>query len=209
MAANAKKVGLPDITVDTPVMVTEARACVEARTKVTEYTNVEKKHSSTLSELASSKRKEEANKDNYIGIVRVNEKDIPLVRIEMRMEGGALDVEEEENLNALYGATRTLLFQREKVVNEILDPMALIEELKNNGLNPFDYLDLKVRVGMDHILTPYQQIVTSSEAFLPKEGFLNTLNEINNTLSEDAKTYTRAYLDGSLKPRVVHETKSK
>ena len=124
------------------------------------------------------------------------------------MENGALAVDEGKNLDMLYGTARPLLFQKERVVNEIVDPMALIKELIDAGKNPFDYIDIAVRKGMDHVLVESKN-VTSGEAYLPKEGFLNTLNEIKNTLSDNAKTYTKEYLNNTLKPRVVLGTKGK
>jgi hypothetical protein len=204
----SKKQSLPEVNVDAGQIVDEARAAVEARSKVAEFTTIEKQHTEAISKLAVEKRVEEAGRDNYIGIVRVTGQDLPPVRVEMRMENGALDVSEDSNLDAIYGSTRPLLFQREKVVNEIIDPMALIQELVDAGKNPFDYVDLKVRTGMDHILVESKH-VTSGEAVLPKEGFLNTVNEIKNTLSPDAKEYTKAYLENALKPRVVLGTKGK
>ena len=203
-----KKEGLPDINVDKGPIIESARTAVECRAQIAELTTTEKTASSEIAKLAEGLRQEEVGRDKYIGIVRVTGEELPPVRVEFRMENGALAVDEGKNLDMLYGTARPLLFQKERVVNEIVDPMALIKELIDAGKNPFDYIDIAVRKGMDHVLVESKN-VTSGEAYLPKEGFLNTLNEIKNTLSDNAKTYTKEYLNNTLKPRVVLGTKGK
>ena len=203
-----KKEGLPEINIDNGQIVDEAKQAVEARSKIAELTTVEKQHSHEIAVLAEGLRQEEVSREKYIGIVRVTNSELPPVRVEFRMENSPLDISEEQNLDAIYGSARPLLFQREMAVNEIIDPTALIKELVDSGKNPWDYLSLSVRNGMDHVLVESKN-VASGEALLPKEGFLNTLNEIKNTLTPDAKEYTKAYLDKALKPRVVLGTKGK
>ena len=203
-----KKEGLPDINIDKGPIIESARTAVECRAQIAELTTTEKTASSEIAKLAEGLRQEEVGRDKYIGIVRVTGEELPPVRVEVRMENGALAVDEGKNLDMLYGTARPLLFQKERVVNEIVDPMALIKELIDAGKNPFDYIDIAVRKGMDHVLVESKN-VTSGEAYLPKEGFLNTLNEIKNTLSDNAKTYTKEYLNNTLKPRVVLGTKGK
>jgi hypothetical protein len=203
-----KKEGLPEINVDNGQIVEEAKGAANARAKAAEYTTVEKEHSQQVALLAEGLRQEEVGREKYIGIVRVTNSDLPPVRIEFRMENGQMPVEEESNLDALYGSSRPLLFQREMEVNKITDPTALIKELVDSGKNPWDYLDISVRKGMDHILVESKNVIVG-EAILPREGLLNTLNEIKNTLSSDAKVFTKAYLEKALKPRVVLGTKGK
>jgi hypothetical protein len=204
----AKKTGLPEINVDKGIIVGFAKEALEARAEAAEYTTIEKQNSELIAKHSEILRQEEVSRDQYIGVVRITGEQQAPVRVEFRLENAALDVAEEPNLNALYGAQRPLIFQREKIVNEIINPLALIQELIAAGKNPFDYLDLSVRKGMDHVLVESKN-VTSGEAFLPKEGFLGTLNEIKHTMSPEAKEYTKNYLQGAIKPRVVLGTKGK
>lgn len=204
----ATKKGLPEVSLNAGAIVDEAKKAIEARSKVAEFSTVEKQHSEEVSKLAVEKRIDEATRNNFIGVVRVTGDDLPPVRIEMRMENGALDISEEGNLDAIYGSSRPLLFGREKVVTAITDPAALLKELLESGKNPFDYLDVSVKKGMDHVIAESKN-VTAGEAFLPKEGFLSTLNDIKHTLTDDAKEYTKAFLETALKPRVVLGSKGK
>jgi len=197
-----KKEGLPEISVNEGDIIVSAREATTARSKAVLYTSIEKTHTEKIGILAEERRKEEVTRGKFIGVLRVTAEELPPVRVEFRMENGTLNIEEEKNLNDIYGPTRPLLFQREKVVTEIIDPTTLIKELIDAGKNPWDYLDLKVKKDMDHAVVE-SKCVVSAEAFFPKEGFLNTVNEVKNTMSEDAVMYTTTYLDNCLKPRVV------
>ena len=203
-----KKPGLPEININAGPMVDAAHSACDAHAQVAEYTTLEKQYAEEISKLAVQKRVEEVGRGNYVGLIRVTGDNLPPVRVEMRMENGALSIDEEANLEAIYGPSRPLLFQKEKVVNEIVNPQALIAELIAAGKNPFDFLDLTVKKGLDAAIVD-SNFVTSGEAFLPKEGFLNTVNEIKKTLSADAITYTNNFLQSALKPRVVLGTKGK
>ena len=204
----SKKADTPEISVDKGLIVDLAKEALAARASAAEFTTIEKQHSELIAQQGELLRQEEISRDQYIGVVRITGEQQAPVRVEFRMENGALDVSEETNLNAIYGAQRSVIFQREKIVNEIINPMGLVQELVNAGKNPFDYLDLSVRKGMDHVIVESKN-VTSGEAFLPKEGFLGKLNEIKHTMSSEAKEYTKNYLMGAIKPRVVLGTKGK
>ncbi len=204
----AKKPNAPEKNVDTGELVDLAKQALEARAKAAEFTTVEKARSEEIGTKAEALRRQEVEQGNYIGIVRVTHADQQPIRVEFRLENGALAVTEEANLDAIYKGSRPVLFKREKVVTEILDPIELIRELMAAGKNPFDFLELKVREGMDHALVESRH-VTNAEAFLPVDGFLNTIEGIKGSMSDDAKTFTKNYLQGALKPRVVLGTKGK
>jgi hypothetical protein len=204
----AKKSTVPEKSVDKGELVDLAKKALDFRTTAAEATTQEKAISEELAKKGEHERREEVKRGSYIGMIRVTgEKQTP-IRIEFRLEKGALDVAEEANLDTLYKGSRPVLFKREKVVTEILDPLALIQGIIADGKNPFDYLELKVREGMDHVLVESKN-VTTAEAFLPTEGFLSTIEGIKESLSDDAKTFTQNYLEGALKPRVVLGTKGK
>jgi hypothetical protein len=206
---SAKKAKCPEKNVDTGELVDLAKQALEARAKAAEFTTQEKKTSEEIVQKAEHLRRQEIEKENnYYGLIRITQENQSPVRVEFRFENGALDVAEESNLDTLYRGSRPVLFKREEIITEITDPLALIQELVNEGKNPFDYLKLSVREGMDRILVNSNH-VTSAEAFLPTEGFLNTIDGIKSTLSEDAKTFTKNYLESALKPRVVLGTKGK
>jgi hypothetical protein len=197
-----KKSNVPEKSIDTGELVDLAKKALEARSKAAEFTTQEKATSEQIAQKAEHERREELIRDNYIGMIRVTGENQTPIRVEFRLDNGALDVTEEANLDALYKGSRPVLFKREKIVTEITDPLALIQGLIDDGKNPFDFLELKVRDGMDHVIVESKN-VTSAEAFLPTEGFLNTIEGIKSSLSDDAKTFTKNYLETALKPRVV------
>jgi hypothetical protein len=204
----SKKSSVPEKSIDSGDLVELAMKALTFRAKAAEFTTQEKATSEEIAKKGEQERRDEIECGNYIGMIRVTgDKQAP-IRIEFRLEKGALDVSEEANLDALYKGSRPVLFKREKVVTEILDPLALIQGIIAEGKNPFDFLELKVREGMDHVLVESKS-VTSAEAFLPMPEFLSTIEGIKGSLSDDAKTFTKNYLEGALKPRVVLGTKGK
>ena len=203
-----KVTALPEVSVNSGAIVESAGKAVEVRSKIADLSTEEKELRTFIEDASKEVRAEEQLKGNYIGLIRITGKELPPVRVEFRINNGALNVNEEDTLNTLYGASRPLLFEREKAVTQITDPDALIKELVALGKNPWDYLDIKVKSGLDRAVTDFPSVV-SVEAFLPKKGFLATLNEILHTLSDDAKAYTGKYLDKVLNPTVVIGTKGK
>jgi hypothetical protein len=203
-----KKSSVPEKSINSGELVELAMKALTFRSQAAEATTKEKETTEEIAKKAEHERREEVKRNNYIGMIRVTgDKQTP-IRIEFRLEKGALDVAEETNLDALYKGSRPVLFKREKIVTEILDPLALIQELTADGKNPFDFLELKVREGMDHAIIESKN-VTTAEAFLPTPEFLTTIEGIKGSLSDDAKTFTQNYLEGALKPRVVLGTKGK
>lgn len=204
----SKKSNAPEKNIDNGELVELAKKALDARSKAAEFTTQEKAASEEIGKKAEHDRREEIGRGNYIGIIRITGESQSPIRVEFRLENGALNVSEEANLDALYMGSRPVLFKREKIVTEITNPLTLIQDLIANGKNPFDYLKLSVREDMDHALVDSKHVI-SAEAFLPTDGFLNTIDGIKSSLSEEAKTFTKNYLEGALKPRVVLGTKGK
>jgi hypothetical protein len=203
-----KKSNVPEKNIDSGELVELSRKALEARAKAAEFTTIEKLMTEEIGKKAEHERRQEIDRNSYIGIIRITGNNQQPIRVEFRLENGALDVSNEKSLDALYKGSRPVLFKREKIVTEIIDPLALIQDLINANKNPFDYLELKVRKDMDHALVDSKN-VTTAEAFLPTDGFLTTIEGIKNTMSDDAKTFTKNYLQEALKPRVVLGTKGK
>jgi hypothetical protein len=197
----AKK-STPEISVNTGEIVEQAKKAIEARTKAAEQATLETDAKTEIAELARQLRLAEEDKGHYIGMTRITGEDLPPIRVEHRLENAGLDVGQAAELDQMFGAGRALLWERQEAVTEILDPQDLIDELKAQGKNPWDYLDIKVRKGMDHTVAECKA-VTACEAYMPREGFLETLNNIVNTLSDEVKTWLSLYLDHAMKEKVV------
>jgi hypothetical protein len=207
--AEAKK--LPEISISDGPIVNYAKRMVELRTEIASLKDKEDQACNSIKAEAETLRKFEANKvkgRSFIGLIRIVDKDTPPVRCEFRMaKNSALALTEESKLTALFGASRPLLFGRDKVITEITNPSALIKELELQGKNPWDYLNLTVKPELDRAIADSKNVI-AQEAFLPKKGFLETLNDIASTLKDEAVTFAKQYLDSVLTP-VVSMTKAK
>jgi hypothetical protein len=148
----------------------------------------------------------EANNDNFVGLLHLKSEELNLpVRVEMRMSGGALDATEEPTLEQHFGKDRPALFELTEVVDMITSPDDLLDTLVNAGVNPWDYLELRVKKDKDAVVIAKSggTGITTAKAFLPKDGFLALLNRVVGRMSAEAKTYVKAYLKATLKPTVV------
>jgi hypothetical protein len=157
--------------------------------------------------------KEQADRNIFVGIIHLKNEKIPVpVRIEYRLpsNNGALDISEEPILDHHFGKDWKALFERATVIEDIIDPQALINILQAAGLNPWDYVTLGIIKDKDEIIIahfkgddPAKKGFTTAQAFLPKEGFLNNLNKLAHLLSKAALIYIREYIDKTFKPTVI------
>ena len=211
----ADKIALPEISIGTGLIVEKAKEALEAHAKVGVLETIIKKAKEIIAEEAEKLRKQEEQSENYIGLVRVTGEDLPPVRVEFRTgPNSALDLEQEDTLDELFGPARPLIFAKSRIVTSVLDPMALVQSLKDSGKNPWDYLNVSVKPGMDEIIADTAaavaaDIVSVQEVFLPREGWLAKLNEIVITLSDKAKRFISEYMEKVLKPSVVLGSRGK
>jgi hypothetical protein len=188
---------------------------LSARSSKAQYEQEETIAKGELEDLASQLRTGEARNDNYIGMVRIvkpeaGADDMAPVRIDFKMstKNGALKTSELSTLNELFGALRPQLWEVGKAVTDIHDPAALVKSFQDVGLNPWDYLKISVREGMDAIISQHPG-VTAVEAVLPKTGFLARLQEFGKNLADEAKEYIWSYLHVALSPSVNLGAKGK
>lgn len=201
----AKKTALPSINVnkDThPVLVATAAEALNVRSQLTDLTTREEQLKTNLKADTDAIRLNEQAKGNYIGLVKITDPSQAAVQVQYKITGGALDLDQAEALDHFYGSARTLLFEKDLVVTNITDPAALIAEIIARGQNPWDFLDIKVKKGLDRAFIDSPN-VTKVEAFLPKEGFLATTNEVFDTFTEKTVEYHNNYLATVLKPVVT------
>jgi hypothetical protein len=157
---------------------------------------------------ADAIREDQFNKGEFVGVIKVISDDIPATRVEFRRNNGALDINEMATLDKVFGGLRPQLFEKAKVVRDIITPQALIDGMRKAGLNPWDYLEIKTKTNMDDIVSQYPGC-TTDEAILPKKGLLARLKENATILSDEAKSWIKVYLDKALKTTPVLGTKGK
>lgn len=201
----AKKKGLPEITVtkDTnPTIVEWAKKALALRAQISELQVQEDDLRGKIATQAGEVRVlEESTKSNYVGLVKIVDEEQSASQVQFKICSGGLAETEGPTLDGHFGSVRTSLFEKDYAVQNILNPDALIADMKARGQNPWDYLDLNVKKNMDRTFKDSPH-VTVDQAFLPVEGFLATLNEIKHTLTTEGKIYIAKYLLACLKPSV-------
>ena len=202
--AKSKK-GLPEITVtkDTnPTIVDWAKKALALRAQISELQTQEDDLKTKIASQAGVIRVgEETVKNNYIGLVKVVDEGQSASQVQFKICNGGLAETEGPVLDGHFGSVRASLFEKDYAVQNILNPDALIADMKARGQNPWDFLNLSVKPNLDRAFKDSTH-VTVDQAFLPVEGFLATLNEIKHTLTSEAKTYIAKYLLACLKPSV-------
>ena len=218
MAKSIDVNALPERVVSSEDFVAIARQALSARSSRAQYEKVEETTKDELATKAMALREAEAERDNYIGLIRIVKpatggasEDMQPVQIQFKMAGkkkpdangkrGAfLLIEDLTVLDELFGANRPVLWEPTKIVTSVV-PDALLESMRAAQLNPWDYLEIKVKDGMDHIVARHAG-VTSTEVVAPKEGFLARLQEFGRNLCDEAKEYIRDYLKEALSTAV-------
>jgi len=201
-----KKQTAPEIQVTSGPMLDLTKVIIETHTQIAVLETEETAKKKELTDLAKTLREDKETNGEYIGLIRIIDQDKSPIRVEFRLSNGALNVSEEDNLNKLFGIHRPALFEKVKVVTDITDPDQLVQKLKDAGLNPWDYLSVGVKEGMDTIVSQHPGCV-SKEAILPKKTLLTSLNDFRQALSDAAKVYVKEYLQTALRPFVVCGTK--
>lgn len=199
------KLTLPEISSNDKDLIYAAREALKNKLKAAEHTSAEKGFRKEMEKKGTDIYNTEFDKGNPIGLIRVIDSEVSSARIEMRINNGALDVSEKNNLRKLLGHRKTQLFERTRIITDITDPAAILTTLTKKGLDPWKYVEIKVKENMDEVIWDAidGKHCQSAEAYLPKQGFLSKLNQIFNTLSDGAKKYLKEYLANALKPTAV------
>jgi hypothetical protein len=194
---------LPEINIGEGQMVTDAEALVQVRTDKAQLETREKQLKASVEAQATALRNNKLDANEVVGLIRITSERAP-IRVEFRVDSkkAAIPLEDEATLEALFKGARPLLFGKDTIVTEITDPEALMQAMKDSGRNPWDFLQLSVKAGMDEVVSQYAQVV-SDTAFMPKDGFLSTLHDIWHTFKVETVEYVKKYVKEVIKPTVV------
>lgn len=205
--ATVKVPALPEVTVSDGPMLGLAKELVRLKTEMGGLEAAQKTAKEDLAGKASDLRTAKAEKDDYIGMIRIAGDTAP-VRVEFRANKtkAALDIDQASALDELFGATRMLLWERGMVITGVTDPAQLIADLTTAGLNPWEYLQVSVKPEMERIVADKSKAVVAWEAFLPVKGFLNSVRDTIHTWTDQAKEYFRAYTAQALEPYITTGT---
>ena len=161
----------PEINLNSGVIVDAAKAAIAIKGEIADLETNLKTHTVTVAAEAVAARNKELDAGRFVGLVRVTGEEMPACRVEMRTNGSsALSIEQEDDLNELFGPSRPLVFHKTKVVTEILDPAKLIADLVAAGKNPWDHLKLSVKGEQDEVIASCSDACVVQEAFMPPKG---------------------------------------
>ena len=194
------KTGLPEISVDTIEAKAVAQKASVAHDNVAVYEKEEKQLKADIATLCEASRETETNTGNFIGLVRIVPDEGSPVRCEFRMNADTSPLSDSTDLEGLFGASHSLLFERVKIVTAILDPKKVLADM---GPDAWDYLELRIKEGRDGDVIAKTTAVAYDEALLPKKDFLISLKGIVHTFSDNAKEFLKTYLKQALKPIVT------
>ena len=171
------------------------------------YSALEQNDRKDLKQYCSDYREGLLNEKKVIGTVNVNDSS---VRVEFRFKNGALSIDQEELLKKHFGNDFEGLFERGQVVTNIPKPSEMLADMEKAGINPWEYLELRVKKDMD---SPFigrvdKQYYSYAEAFLPRKTFMACLATIIKNLGQEAVEFVREYLSKALDPSVVIRKKS-
>jgi hypothetical protein len=206
-----KKTTLPEHIVkgENEVLSKQAKNALDEREQVNYHTGEEKEWKQKIAVNSSALREILIDDDEIIGKITIAPPDQTAVRVEFRINNGSMDTDEMDNLDKLFEGARSELFEKAEVVESITDPTALIEALTNEGLDPWDYLNINVKKNMDKIIIDKGTGINTADAILPRQGFMAKLPDLWKRFSEEAKLYIKNYLKLALEPVVVLGTKAK
>jgi len=198
---------MSELTIRDGSLAIHATMAMDARKRLAELESQETSAKALIASETMDLVLKERNKGNYVSILRIIPEDSPAVRTEVRLTKGDLKVTDKLKLDQLLGTAVDDLFEQVSRVGKIEDLKVLLSSLNERGIDPMDVLDVSIKPSAMAIAK--QVGVPFSEVLSPKTGFLDTLCEIGNKLSDQAKVYINAYLDRTLKPIVVLGTKGK
>ena len=195
--AAAKKKGLPEITVsatENADLVTIAKNALALRTQISA---LEAQLTEAKKELADKAKVLRATKEatgSYIGLIRIIDGEQTPAQVQFKIMNGSLALADKPTLEAALGSACNFLFAEDMAGDEILNPNALLDEVRGKNVDPWTVLELRVKKGMDALLKDSPNI-SKAEVLMPREGFLATCNEFAHTFLDSAKQLLAGYLD--------------
>lgn len=200
-----KKAGLPEVSVKAPEhqeLVQLAASALDLQTQISSLsTQLAEKKAAMVEKAKAIRQAALREKGEQLGLVRITGENQSPTQVQFKIVDGALDLEEAETLERLFGPSLNLFFERDIAIANIHNPGGLVQELQSRDQDPWTILQVSVRKNLDRAIA-HSPHATTVEAFLPLEGFLATYNEVSKSLSPEAKDYVSQYLAAVLQGAV-------
>lgn len=209
-----KKESLPEKSINSGEFVDVASQLADVHTQLATLQSQEKELKTRLADLCDEDRRVDLDNNSYIGLYRLIPEDASPSRVEFRLgstgkvDKRVLEMSETDVLDELLGSpNRALLFEKVWRTGAITDPIKLIQDVSEAGLDPNAVLDISVKPGAEQAVAEASEAVESWNVLMPRKGFLSTLNEIRTHITDKARNYIKAYLDATLSRKVCPGTK--
>lgn len=178
----------PEVSVTEGAIIEHAIAWQKCRALKAKIDAREKVAQEGIITEASTLRDSKLENREIIGIVRaVPEEQTPVItNFQCKSKESGITLEDAEAVRPLFNGAFDELFQEDTVVTGVDKPEQLIDAMREDGRQPFDFLELVPKKGMDHIVAEYGEYVSADTAYVPVEGFLATLNDFIRSIPDEA-----------------------
>lgn len=204
---------LPEKSLNSGQAAEVAAKLAEVHGKLAEFQTEEKNLKEQLAALIDTDRRAELNRNNYVGLYRITPEGVAPTRVEFRLESRgkvdkrAIAVDQEQLLTNMFGANKAVLFEKCCAISEVTDPVKVIQDLVAKGLSPNSVLEITIKEGHEKTVSEATDAVVAHQAFLPRRGFLSTLNDIKAQIIDQTRNWINQYLNATLSKKVCPGTK--
>jgi TusA-related sulfurtransferase len=135
--------------------------------------------------------------DTGLGIIQVEAKVITAK--------GVVEASYEKELDKMFGGNVDKLFEKSKVVDQVMDKRAILHTILTNpavNLNDIE-ITIKSTSLMELIEKESKGALTTKEVILPKAGFLEALADLPEAMRKSTYGFVKAFLDKCMRFDVV------
>jgi hypothetical protein len=191
---------LPEANIGSGQIVDDAAELVRIRAEKAKLETKEKELIAKVAEQATTIRDGKLNEGEVVGLLRITDERAP---IQVQFKVSSKEAEKHtEDYDNIYGTARPLLFERDTIITGITDPIGLMDAMKADNRNPFDFLEIIPKKGSEEIVSGYEQVMSDTR-MMPKTGFLATASDVWNTLTANARTHLIRFIKDVCKASVV------
>jgi len=126
--------------------------------------------------------------DTSLGIVQIEAK--------VATAKGTMDISMEPVLQATFGDFTDSLFQKDTVLDEVVDKRKVLEALLKPGIN---LNDIEISFKNPELLKEIEKTkaLTTKEVIIPKAKFLDLLNDVPVDIRKKAADFLKKFLDNA------------
>lgn len=190
---------VPAIEVLDEIVLSQADAVIKLKVKADRIEKEEKEAKTELFPLVENLREKHVAEERYYGYYNMTTNS-GSIRCEYRIAKGCIDSEQAKDIDKLFGSRQYMLFERQKVVTTITDPMKLIKDL---GPEAWQHLELTIKEDHDAIVIERSGAVSYKEEVVPRKDFTQQFSSLALMLTDEAKNWVKSRLKSFFKPILV------